>query len=738
VSESAATSLARELAAEQAIVDNAYRCLREAVSSAREIDDESHRLFTTDRGDWHREEDGTALYERDAFAYQAAKRLALLEAEHEGLVFGRLDLSDGETRHIGRLGVRSTDFEPLVIDWRAPAAEPFYGATFANPMNVARRRVIQCAGEQVIGIEDDLLDAEHAGNLAVLGEGALLAALTRARGDTMRDIVATIQAEQDEAIRAPYQGVTIISGGPGTGKTIVALHRAAYLLYTYRRRLMNSGVLIVGPSTIFMRYIERVLPGLGEDSVALKALGQVASDVVDYEANRYDDAVTAALKGSLRMLTVLRRLVAEPLAQPEEAQTLTVSVKGVILTMRPGQLSEIRHRVLATQKSNRGLKAASSAVLDALWQSCPEDVKSDTDFDTFTENVTGQARWQMFLQAWWPTLDAEQVLGRLASPGLLARVADGVLDDDEQALLAASLAEAAGYAPGLGLPHPDWTIADMALLDELVAMIGPAPISDVREPDVFIEGGDDVEELVTTADLLTDKREVDADADPEETFGHILVDEAQDVTPMQWRMLRRRGPQASWTIVGDPAQSSFPDPKQTAAAVDSLIGHAPSRRFRLATNYRSPSEVFDLAGAYITRYEPDADLPRAIRATGVNPSLRVVDSASLAQAVRGVVDELLPQTEGTLGIIVPAGRFAELVGLPWPDPVNIVTALDAKGMEYDDVVVVAPDEIVATTAGGPRLLYVALTRPTQRLVTLDLDRPGAWRESLSSPPTGSE
>ena len=199
---------------------------------------------------------------------------------------------------------------------------------------------------------------------------------------------------------------------------------------------------------------------------------------------------------------------------------------------------------------------------------------------------------------------------------------------------------------------------------------------------------------------------------------------------MQWRMLRRRGPQASWTIVGDPAQSSFPDPKQTADAVDSLIGHAPSRRFRLATNYRSPAEVFALAGAYITRYEPDADLPTAIRETGIAPSLRVVPSGSLAEALRGVVDELLPQTEGTLGIIVPAGRFAEISGLDWPGQVSVVTALDAKGMEYDDVVVVAPDEIVATTAGGPRVLYVALTRPTQRLVTLDLDRPGEWRESL--------
>jgi len=721
------------LASEQAIVDNAYRCLRDAVSSAREIDDESRRLFTTDRADWHREEDGTALFERDAFAFQAAKRLAILEAEHEGLIFGRLDLADGEVRHIGRLGVRSPDFEPLVIDWRAPAAEPFYRATFSDPMGVTRRRVLQCAGEKVIGIEDDLLDADNGGQLAVLGEGALLAALTRARGNTMRDIVATIQAEQDIAIRAPYQGVTIISGGPGTGKTIVALHRAAYLLYTHRRRFTNGGVLIVGPSMNFMRYIERVLPGLGEDSVVLKALGQVASDVIAYETGTYDDANTAALKGSLRMLTVLKRLVAEPLAQPAEAQTLTVSVKGNIMTMRPAELSGIRRHVLSSQKSNRAVEAAAEAVLSALWAGAPAEITSDMDRDAFRDIVTGQARWQMFMQAWWPVLDAEQVLARLAVPAIMANVAEGVFSDDEQATLTASFAGAKGYAPGLGLHHPDWTIADMALLDELIAMIGPAPIAETREPDVFIEADSEMQELVTTADLLSDGRgtEIDADADPQETFAHILVDESQDVTPMQWRMLRRRGPQASWTIVGDPAQSSFPDPDQTAAAVDDLIGHSPSRRFRLATNYRSPEEVFDLASAYITKFEPDADLPTAIRSTGIGPDLRVVPADSWPAALAGIVDELHGPASGTIGIIVPAARQAEVNTDTLPDSASVVTALDAKGMEYDDVIVVAPDEIVASTAGGPRVLYVALTRPTRRLVTLDLDAPGEWRGSLA-------
>ena len=723
--------LARELAAEQATVDWAYRCLRQAVASARQIGSEARRLFTTDRSDWHREEAGTALFERDAFAFQAARRLAVLDAEHEGLVFGRLDLTGDEVRHIGRLGVRDDDFEPLVIDWRAPAAEPFYRATFSNPMGVARRRVLHCLGEKVVGIEDDLLDAVQGDGLAVLGEGALLAALTRARGANMRDIVATIQAEQDEAIRAPYQGVTIIAGGPGTGKTVVALHRAAYLLYTHRRRLTNGGVLIVGPSMLFMRYIGRVLPGLGEDAVTLKALGQVAGDVLEMEATRYDGAATAALKGSLRMLTVLRRLVSDPLAEAAEAQHLSVPVKGVILTLRQGDLASIRRHVLAGQKSNRALDAAGQAVLNALWAIAPAEVTDEIDRPLFDDIVTSQARWQMFMQAWWPVLDAEQVLARLAEPRVMERVADGVLSAGEQQALTSSLAGARGYAPGLGLPRPDWTVADLALLDELVALIGPSPAAESRDPEVFIDPGD-VEELVTTADILSDGRntETDADAEPQETFSHILVDESQDVTPMQWRMLRRRGPQASWTIVGDPAQSSFPDPSQVDKAIDELIGRGPSRRFRLATNYRSPQEVFDLAGRYIVRHEPTADLPTAIRATGVNPELMVAPAATWIETLRDVLAEAAATTDGTIGVILPVQRDGELDGLDLPEGATAVTALEAKGMEYDVVIVVAPDEIVAQTPGGHRVLYVALTRPTQRLITLDLDVPGAWRESL--------
>ncbi|MDR1834102.1 MAG: helicase, partial [Propionibacteriaceae bacterium] len=295
-----------ELAHEQAHVDLVYKYLATATRSAKSATRLGLEIYQSDRESYVREEDYTALFERDAFAFQAAKRLNLLESEHEGLVFGRLDLADSDVQYIGRIGVRDEDYEPLVIDWRARAAEPFYRATSAKPMGVARRRVLRTRGQQVVGIEDDLLDAEAGKDLPVIGEGALMAALTRSRGPQMRDIVATIQAEQDEAIRADYRGVTTISGGPGTGKTVVALHRAAYLLYSNRRRFENGGILVIGPSTRFLSYIERVLPGLGEDSVDLRSVGDVAADVLGFGSETEDRPLAATLKGSLAMLTVLR------------------------------------------------------------------------------------------------------------------------------------------------------------------------------------------------------------------------------------------------------------------------------------------------------------------------------------------------------------------------------------------------------------------------------------------------
>ena len=728
----ASSTVERELAIEQAHVDLVYARLAEATRSAQQLARAGRDLYRSDRESYLREEDGTGLYERDVFAFQAAKRLAVLDAEHEGLVFGRLDRTDGEVRYVGRIGVRDADYEPLVVDWRAPAAEPFYRATPSQPMQVVRRRVLHCRGDRVTGIEDDLLDADNAhGDLAVIGEGALLAALSRARGHTMRDIVATIQAEQDEAIRAPYQGFTMISGGPGTGKTVVALHRAAFLLYSNRRRFESGGVLVVGPSNAFMNYIERVLPSLGEDAVTLRPIGGVAGDVVRLHGERLDPPAVAAVKGSLRMAKLLRRLAYEP---PVDSPTeLRLTVKGHVLVLPTRVLGDIRAETLGHHKVNLGRPAAERGLLNALWRVRPTDLEQERD--EFDDLITDTAIFERFIDTWWPSVSATEALSRLADSGLVRRLSGGLLSNAECDLLVASYA-------ALG-ERPDWTVADGALLDELVHLLGPVPEPEEPEVSLFLDSDADGAEVVTTADRLAVRREVDPFATGVSTYAHILVDEAQDISPMQWRMLRRRGPSASWTIVGDPAQSSWPDAREAERAITEMVGTSPIRNFRMSTNYRSPAEVFDLAAKVVHAVYPQADRPQAVRSVGIPPRLAVAGPDGLAGSAARELTDLLGEVDGTIGVIVAQPQlaaFAEALtaagALP-SDRIRVISPTGSKGLEYDAVLVVEPDEIVATAPGGVRALYVALTRPTQRLVTLDAAPGAGWRRSLGSPGNGS-
>ena len=730
----AASTLDRELAAEQAHIDLVYARLAEATRSAQQVARAGLSLYQSDRNSYVREEDGTGLYERDVFAFQAARRLAVLDAEQEGLVFGRLDRTDGEVRYVGRIGVRDADYEPLVIDWRAPAAEPFYRATPSDPMQVIRRRVLHCRGDRVVGIEDDLLDGENGDRgLVVIGEGALLAALTRARDHTMRDIVATIQAEQDEAIRAPYQGFTMITGGPGTGKTVVALHRAAYLLYSNRRRFESGGVLVVGPSRVFMNYIARVLPSLGEDSVTLRSIGAVPSDVVRITGDRVDPPRVTAVKGSLRMVRVLRRMVHEPLH--ESPLELRIMVDGDVLAVPTATLARIRSHVLAHHKLNSGREAAEKELLTALWRVRHPDAEDRADHDPereeFEDRVSELASFKMFCNAWWPAVGAPAALARLADVELLKKISASVLSDAECELVSASYRDAT-----------DWTAADGALLDELVHLLGPLPVLDEEEVPGLSDLDADMQEVFTTADVLSPvARETDPFEVPHETYAHLLIDEAQDVSPMQWRMLRRRGASASWTIVGDPAQSSWTDTAEADRAIEGIIGTAPVRHFRLSTNYRSPSEVFDLAAQVVVADFPDADLPIAVRSTGHEPRLIVSADAApenptISAAMINIVRSLLEEVEGTVGVICPPSTKDQLAAqleqarLPGAERVVVITAQQAKGLEYDAVLVITPDDIVTESPGGVRALYVALTRPTQRLVTLDAAPDAGWRRSL--------
>ena len=723
-----------EIAKEQAHVDRVRAQLEIDEDKARMLATAGQDMYRSDRTSWVREEDGTAMFERDAFSYNAAKRLAILDAEHEGLVFGRLDLADDdEVRHIGRIGVRDADYEPLVIDWRARAAEPFYRATPSDPMGVIRRRVLRCRDDKVLGIEDDLLDSTSQADLPIVGEGALMAALSRARDTQMHSIVSTIQAEQDEAIRAPYQGVTTIMGGPGTGKTVVALHRAAFLLYSHRARLENGGVLVIGPSSVFMSYIERVLPSLGEDSVTLRSVGQVPSDILRFSSDRLDEPRTANIKGSLDMVDVLTRLVNLPMSAEPDSMRLRVTVKGEVLTLGSHALAATRHHILKRNRYNDGREAVEASLKGQLWNILPEDVSSAHDLskEQFDDLVSSQASWRMFLNAWWPTLSATDVLARLADPAVVKAVAPDW--DDETCQLVVNSIPTEVDRRG----RRDWSVADMALLDELAALLGPVPPEPDAEDPVFIEGGD-AEELVTLSDRLHDARQIDED-EPRDTYAHVLVDEAQDISPMQWRMIGRRGPQASWTIVGDPAQSAFPHPEQTRSALDELVGNAPSRTFTLTKNYRSPAEVFDLAAEVVVTVQPDADLPQAVRSVGVQPT--VVRTDALWAEARSQLDEMLQEVDGTIGLVCPASLVDQAGDLATDPRIIPVTTMQAKGLEYDGAVVVDPERIVSETGhptSGVRVLYVALTRPTQRLAVVGLRQPESPRNLQADQPAAAD
>ncbi|WP_350277050.1 UvrD-helicase domain-containing protein [Kribbella sp. HUAS MG21] len=711
-----------ELAAEQQHVDRVYGRVEEAARSASRIAVEGHQRGQAQNVGRVREEEQTGLYERDVLVFAAARRIAELDAEHEGLVFGRLDSDRGDDQppaesaaeldklYVGRIGVRDAEYEPLVIDWRAPAAEPFYRATATDRQKVVRRRVLRNKGPRIAGLEDDLLAPERAPeDLPVMGEGALMASLSRARGRTMRDIVATIQAEQDEAIRAPARGVTVIGGGPGTGKTVVALHRAAYLLYSDRRRFERGGVLVVGPSAAFMAYIERVLPSLGENTVSLRAVGELVDGV---KATAVDDAEVAAIKGSLRMRGVLSRAARDRV--PNAPTTLRVFVGGATVELDANQLDNVRRNALRRTARNRAAAEARKGLVAALWQRFPEDLRTGPlgDREAFGDRVTDTPAFRTFFAQWWPVVTPEAALRWLGDPRRLQRWARNDLTPAEIDALATAIRTT-----------PEFTIADVALLDELSAFLGRPPIVENTEEEFdWLEGlSDGVNEVLTSSERRARAAAAREAEEPEE-YAHVLVDEAQDLSPMQWRMVTRRGPQASWTIVGDPAQSSWPDPDEARAAMDSMLSHLQRHTFRLSTNYRNSAEIYAFAGEVIRQSIPDADLPNAVRSTEVEPEHRVFDAGKVAEAAGDAAAELLQLVEGTVGVIVPpALRPAVDPVLAELDDARViaVSPLESKGLEYDAVVVVEPDRIVSDTLGGVRALYVVLTRATQRLVTVN-------------------
>ena len=432
--------LTREIAGEQAFVDRVYVQLQKSATAAQQLAREGY-----ERGLLGHE---GGLVERDAMVFQAAKRIAQLDAAHEGLVFGRLDLRaelDADPRYVGRIGLRDDNHDSLLIDWRAPAAAVFYQATAADPKNVVRRRVLRSVGPTVVSVEDELLDAEAGTDLPIVGEGALMAQLSRARDRSMHSIVATIQAEQDRAIRAPSKGVTSISGGPGTGKTVVALHRAAYLLYTDRRRYESGGVLVVGPSGVFMRYIERVLPSLGETAVALRSLGEVVDGV---RATRHDEPAVADVKGSARMAELMRRTSRQQ--SPGSPREYRIFWRDDVILLDGGKLGQLRRQLMGQGRRNRQIPRVASSLLDLMWRQVRGERGRERGREAFNDEMLSNQSFVDFVVEWWPPLDAPTVLGWLRDPDFLARVAEGVLSEEQQRLLSKSWASIGAHPVGRG------------------------------------------------------------------------------------------------------------------------------------------------------------------------------------------------------------------------------------------------------------------------------------------------
>ena len=686
----------RELQHEQAYVDTVYERLEESTKVAKSLVAEGMA-----RG--HIGHEG-GLVERDAMVYQASRRLSALHAAHDGLVFGRLDLGTGDARYIGRIGVRDEDREIILIDWRAPAAAVFYQATAQDPAGVVRRRVLRCRGDRVIGIEDELLDADAApDDMVVIGEGALLASLSRARDSSMHSVVATIQKEQDEAIRAPARGATIIGGGPGTGKTVVALHRAAYLLYTDRRRFESGGVLVVGPSGVFMNYIERVLPSLGETSVVLRSIGEVVDGI---RATQHAVPEAAALLGSANMAKALARIAKSP--QPGTPKRFDLFYRDDRLVLEASDLARIRRKVLSNGLPNTTLGAVREELVKALWERVTGERGLDRGEEAFADHLDGDESFETFVDAWWPDLDPVEVWRTV--PSRLGEVASDLFTSFEQQVLRREWAD-----------QP--TIEDIPLIDELRHLLGEAP---VRAEDDWATP----KQMMSFEEREREDRVQATGSIDDEGYAHVLVDEAQDLSPMQWRMLGRRGRTASWTIVGDEAQSSWPVPAESAAARDEALGTLPVHRFRLSTNYRNSAEIYEFAAQVARQAIAHPDLAEAVRRTGVDPRHEVVEGDRLLDRAVAEATRMLEQVEGTVAVVAPVNQLAALAeAMPADDRLRVLDPLDTKGLEFDGVVLVDADGVVSEAAAGWRTLYVVLTRATQRLVTVGTSR--TWLDRVA-------
>ncbi|WP_043636582.1 HelD family protein [Nonomuraea candida] len=737
--------LAQALDTEQRTVSWLYGMLDAARERARETLREVYRRGGT----------GTrqARVEREALASEQARRLARLEAVERGLCFGRIDDDSGSSTYIGRIGLRDERHESVLIDWRAPAARPFYVATATDPGGLVRRRHLHLKDRRVVGIDDEVFDLEgmsEGDRRTLVGEAALLAALRRGRTGRMGDVVATIQTEQDRVIRAGLQGALVVQGGPGTGKTVAALHRAAYLLYTHRDTLERRGVLVVGPNPMFLRYIGQVLPALGETQVVMTTVGEMFPGVRAREA---DGGAAAAAKGDVRMAEVVAGALALRQGAPEG--DLVVELDGLRLRVPHETCLRLRERARAVRLPHNMarklyvtelLKELARAEARALEESLrieelviegepelAEPLDLEGDLDELDIELASRRLWEepavrRAVDGLWPELTPQRLVSELlSSPGTLRAVAPAGLDWE-------SLVRPAGSP---------WTAGDVPLLDEAAELLGEddsarrAAARRAREEqeglelyarEVLTTTGVAEEGVFGRADVLAGRHADDgaalttadrAAADRTWAYGHVIVDEAQELSPMAWRMVMRRVPARSLTVVGDLAQTGSAAGARSWGEVLDPYLKGRWREERLLVNYRTPVEIMRVAADVLRAYAPGQVPPESVRDGEAEPRAVRMPVGALPGLVAAELAEI---GEGRVGVVTPDARHAEVARLfPEADldaPVVVLTVTQAKGLEFDAVVVVDPAGIIGQSPLGGQDLYVAVTRATRRLTVV--------------------
>ena len=738
-----------------------------------------------------------ARVERESLSAMYRQQLAQLDAAENGLCFGRLEFANAELRYIGRLGIHSDsdEYVQLLMDWRADAARPFYLATAASPGEVRVRRHIKTKARQIVSLDDEVLDlasADPSRHEGLTGESALMAAMSASRTGSMTDIVETIQAEQDLIIRAPMPGALVVQGGPGTGKTAVALHRAAYLLYTYRRQLETRGVLVIGPNATFLRYIGQVLPSLGETSVLLSTIGDLFPGV---SATGAEPPRIASIKGGIDMARVIAAAVRDRQRVPAEPVEIRVDVGRIRLAaavgrddaapeigasasrlrLTPRAIAQARERARRSRRPHNQARAVfAREIINALTRQLSARIGTDVrtgasmldqeDLDDLRRELRADPAVRAAIARLWPVLTPQQLIGDLlADPDRLAASAPRMPDANRSALLRE--------------PGAPWTPADVPLLDEAAELLGgddrgarAAQQRRRRLQQAYAQGVldlisrdlEDDEEVLMGADILDasrlaaryeDEQSLSAAeraaADRSWAFGHVIVDEAQELSQMAWRMVMRRCPARSLTIVGDVAQTGdLAGLPSWSEALDPYL----QDRWRLApltVNYRTPAEVMVVAADVLRAIDPTAEPPRSVRESGSPPWHLQTTAAELADAVARAAVRLADQAgDGKVAVIVPsalADQLGEAVSAALPgtalgadpdltSPVVVLTVKQAKGLEFDCVLIADPARLLAESPRGLNDLYVALTRATKQVGVVHPGRlPGVLSQLADAP-----